>query len=121
MPWYRRCYLHIGDLGGHLPHGQVPGEGFHAQVARWLTGRLTHMTPDKIHTLAAKAQEKAGFLTMEEYIRQHKNTFAQYIATQSLLYLCVCSKSFFFCENIVKKNRLMRRIMRKPLELKLGC
>ena len=34
------------------------------------------------------AREKAGFLTMEEYIRQRQNTVAQYIATRSLLDLC---------------------------------
>ena len=35
--------------------------------------------------MAATEWEEAGFLTMEEYIRRHQNTVAQYIATQSLL------------------------------------
>ena len=40
------------------------------------------------YTLAVSAREAAGFLIMEEYFRRLQNTVAQYIATQSLLYLC---------------------------------
>ena len=40
------------------------------------------------YTSAASAREKAGFLTMEEYIRRRQNTVPQYIATRSILDLC---------------------------------
>ena len=59
-------------------------------MARRLTGRLPRRTPDGRwrYASAAAAREEVGFLTMEEYIRRRKNTFAQYITTQSLLDLC---------------------------------
>ena len=55
-----------------------------------MTGRLPWRKPDRIwtYTLAAKAREEAGLQTTKEYIWQHQNTFAQYIAKQSLLDLC---------------------------------
>ena len=64
--------------------------GFQVQVAIQMTGRLPRRTPDGkwIYTLAVTSREEAGFLKMEEYIRRRHNTVAQYIATQSLLYLC---------------------------------
>ena len=64
--------------------------GFQSQVARQLTVWLPRRTPDRKwkYTLAATAREEAGFLTMEEYIRRHQNTVAQYIATRKMLDLC---------------------------------
>ena len=61
--------------------------GFHTQVSRRLTGQLLRRTTDRKwrYTLSAAAREEAGFLTMEEYVRRHHNTVAQYIATRSLL------------------------------------
>ena len=55
-----------------------------------LTGRLPRKKPDGKwkYTSAAAAREEVGFQTMKEYIRQRQNTVAQYIATESLLYLC---------------------------------
>ena len=38
--------------------------------------------------MVAAASEAAGLLKMEEYIRRHQNTVAQYITNQSLLDLC---------------------------------
>ena len=66
------------------------GVGVQAQVERRLTRQLPHRTPDRnwIYTLAATAREEAVLLTMEEYIRLHQNTVAQYIDTRSLLDLC---------------------------------
>ena len=64
--------------------------GFQDQVARWLTGRLPRRTLDRkwTYTSAATAQEEAGLLTMEEYIRRRQNTVVQYITTRSLLDMC---------------------------------
>ena len=55
--------------------------GFQDQVARRLTGRLPQRTPDGkwTYTFAVMAREEAEFLTMEEYIRRHQNTVAEYI------------------------------------------
>ena len=63
---------------------------FQDQVAQRLTGRLLRRKPHGKwkYTLLAAARDKAGFQTMEEYLRQQQNTVAQYIATQSLLDLC---------------------------------
>ena len=41
----------------------------------------------EIH-LGGGGKETEGFLTMEEYVRRHQNTVAQYITTRSLLDLC---------------------------------
>ena len=64
--------------------------GFQTQVAIRLTGHLPLRTTDRKwrYISAAVAKEEAGFLWMEEYVRWHQNTVAQYIATQSLLDLC---------------------------------
>ena len=50
-------------------------------------GQLQRRTMDGKwrYTSEAMAREEAGFLTMEEYVRRHHNTVAQYIATRSLL------------------------------------
>ena len=71
------------------------GVGVQAQVERRLTRQLPHRTPDRnwIYTLAATAREEAVLLTMEEYIRLHQNTVAQYIDTRSLLDLCEGSET----------------------------
>ena len=55
---------------------------FQDQVSRLLTERLLW------YTSVAMARDEAGFQTIEEYIRQHKNTVTQYIAMRSLLDLC---------------------------------
>ena len=59
-----------------------------------MTGRLPHRTPDGkwTHTSSETAQEEAGLLNMEEYIRRHQNKVAQYIDTQSLVDLFEVSK-----------------------------
>ena len=64
--------------------------GFQAQLARRLRRWILRRTPygKWIYTSAATAQEEAGLLTMEDYIRRSQKTVAQYIATRSLLYLC---------------------------------
>ena len=64
--------------------------GFQDQVAIRLAGQIPRQKPDGgwTYTSAAMAREEAGFQTMEEYIRRRQNTFAQYIATRSLLDLC---------------------------------
>ena len=82
--------IQIGYLGGHPPHGQGPGEGAQAQVARRLTGQLLRRTPNGKwkYTSAAMAREEAGVLVVEEYIMRCQSTVAQYIATRSLLDLC---------------------------------
>ena len=40
------------------------------------------------YTLAAVEREEADFEATEEYIWIRRNTFAQFIAIQSILYLC---------------------------------
>ena len=61
--------------------------GVQTQVMRRLKGKLPLRTTDGKwrYTSEAMAREEAGFLTMEEYVRRHQNTVAQYIATRSLL------------------------------------
>ena len=56
---------------------------FQAKVERRLMVRLLRRTPDMKwkYTSAAMAQEEAGLLAMEEYIRRRQNTVAQYIDT----------------------------------------
>ena len=61
--------------------------GFQTQVARRLIPRRTQYGKWR-YTSTETAREEAGFLKMEECIRRHQNTVAQYIATQSLLDLC---------------------------------
>ena len=64
--------------------------GFQTQVAIRLTGQLPRRTTNGKwrYISAGAAREEAGFLTMEEYVRQRQNTVTQYIATRSLLDLC---------------------------------
>ena len=66
------------------------GGGVHNQLSRRLTRRLLRRTPNRKwkYTSAAMAWEEAGVLVVEEYIRCHHNTVAQYISTQSLFDLC---------------------------------
>ena len=63
-------------------------------MARQLTGCLPWRTPDGRwkYTSATAAREDAGLLTIEEYITWRQKTVAQYIATQSLLDLCMGSE-----------------------------
>ena len=63
---------------------------FWTHMAILLTGQLPHRTNDGKwrYTLAAAAREVTGFLMMEESIRRHQNTIAEYIAKRSLLDLC---------------------------------
>ena len=66
------------------PHiGKALG-GFQTQVARRLTGKLPRRKTGRTWrytSAAAEEREAAGFLTMEEYVRRHQNTFTHYIAT----------------------------------------
>ena len=63
---------------------------FQAQLVRRLAVRIPWRTPYRkwTYTSAETAQEEAGFLKMEEYIRWCQNMIAQYIATRSLSDLC---------------------------------
>ena len=69
--------------------GQVLGV-LQYQVAQRLTGRLPWRILDERweHTLAEAVREEAGFEPMETYIHQSRNTFAQYILMQPIMYLC---------------------------------
>ena len=57
--------------------------GVQTQVERRLTGKLPWWTTDRTwkNNSAVAASKAAGFLNMEEYVRQLQNTVAQYIAT----------------------------------------
>ena len=59
-------------------------------MERQLTRRLLQSTPNRTweYASAAIAQEEAGVLVVEIYIRHLQNTVTQYIDTQQLLYLC---------------------------------
>ena len=59
-------------------------------MARRLTVRLQLWKTDRKweYNLVTTVRVDAGLQTMEEYIQQRQNTVAQYIATESLLYLC---------------------------------
>ena len=61
------------------PHTGKSLVGFQNQMARQQIGWLTWPKPDRKLTYisSASAREEAGFQTMEEYIRQHKNIVAQ--------------------------------------------
>ena len=64
-------------------------------MPRQLTGRLPWQRADGKweYTLVKAARKKAGFETMETYIRRRQNVVACYIATQSLLDICEAMKS----------------------------
>ena len=55
-----------------------------------MTGKLSRRKTEekREYTLGAMAIEEVGFQTMKEYIRRQQNTFAWYIYTRSLIYLC---------------------------------
>ena len=72
------------------PHmGKALG-GFQNQVVRRDTGQLPQRKTDRIWTYnsVAVANEAAGFLAMEEYVRRRHKAVAQYIAVLSLSDLC---------------------------------
>ena len=69
-------------------HGLGP-RGFQDHVVRRLTGRLPwrRTVGKRGYTSGVATIEEAGIVTMEEIIRRRQNNVAQFIATQSLLYL----------------------------------
>ena len=70
--------------------GRVLGERFQYHVAQQLTGRIPRRHTDRKweYTSVAAAREEAVFETIEEYIWRMQNSFAQFIAKQSLTDLC---------------------------------
>ena len=56
-----------------------------------MTGNLPQRTTDgtrRYTATAAAARDVVEFIMIEEYVRRHQNTVAQYIAKRSLLDLC---------------------------------
>ena len=73
------------------PHiGRVLG-GFHHRVDHRLTGRQTQRGRDGgwVYTPMEDAMEEAGLLEVENYVSRHQNTVTQFIATRTILDLCL--------------------------------
>ena len=77
--WYR-------DMGGYLTHGTGPG-WFPIPGGEVINRKTAKMEAEKKqweYTSSKADGEEPGFELMETYIRQSQNTFAQYIATQTI-------------------------------------
>jgi hypothetical protein len=66
-------------------------EGFHKQIASWLTGRtpVYHRREDEWQYLPlGNALEEAGMLPMDEYITLRRNKIAEFVAMRPLYAIC---------------------------------
>ena len=68
--------------------------GFHHRVACELTGKKYWKGRDRawVYPPLEDTMAEAGFQEVEAYVSCHQNTVAQYIATRSIMDLCLAEK-----------------------------
>ena len=69
--------------------------GFHHRVACRLTGRIPRRGRDGwwVYPPLGNTMAEAGFKEVETYVSFQQNTFSHYIATRSIMDLCLAKKN----------------------------